>query len=114
MSKKILITGGSGYLGRNLAKKLKNKYRIYLGSRNNQRNDLAKNETGCEAFPLDVANINSVIDAVNYVKPDIIIHAAATKFVDLSEKYPLECHDVNILGSANIARVAIDKKITID
>ncbi len=111
MSKKILITGGSGYLGRNLAKKLKNKYRIYLGSRNNQRNDLAKNETGCEAFPLDVANINSVIDAVNYVKPDIIIHAAATKFVDLSEKYPLECHDVNILGSANIARVAIDKKI---
>ena len=60
---------------------------------------------------LDVANINSVIDAVNYVKPDIIIHAAATKFVDLSEKYPLECHDVNILGSANIARVAIDKKI---
>ena len=111
MSKKILITGGSGYLGRNLAKKLKNKYRIYLGSRNNQRNDLAKNETGCEAFPLDVVNINSVIDAVNYVKPDIIIHAAATKFVDLSEKYPLECHDVNILGSANIARVAIDKKI---
>ena len=39
MSKKILITGGSGYLGRNLAKKLKNKYQIYLGSRNNQRND---------------------------------------------------------------------------
>ena len=69
------------------------------------------NETGCEVFPLDVANIDSVADAVNYVKPDIIIHAAATKFVDLSEKYPLECHDVNIVGSANIARVAIDKNI---
>ena len=111
MRKKILITGGSGYLGRNLAKSLKNKYRIYLGSRNNLRNNLAMNETGCEVFPLDVANIDSVADAVNYVKPDIIIHAAATKFVDLSEKYPLECHDVNIVGSANIARVAIDKNI---
>ena len=33
MRKKILITGGSGYLGRNLAKNLKNKYLVYLGSR---------------------------------------------------------------------------------
>ena len=69
MRKKILITGGSGYLGRNLAKSLKNKYRIYLGSRNNLRNNLAMNETGCEVFPLDVANIDSVADAVNYVSP---------------------------------------------
>ena len=111
MKKKILITGGSGYLGRNLALFLKNKYKIILGSRNNQKNDLVKKLTGCEALPLDVSNKNSLIDAVNYVKPNIIIHAAATKFVDLSEKYPLECHDINIVGSSNVARVAIDKKV---
>ena len=61
MRKKILITGGSGYLGRNLAKNLKNKYLVYLGSRNNLRNDLAKHETGCEAFPLDVAFLMQLI-----------------------------------------------------
>jgi FlaA1/EpsC-like NDP-sugar epimerase len=60
---------------------------------------------------LDVSNINSIRDAINYAKPDIIIHAAATKFVDLSEKFPFETIDSNVLGSSNIARVSIDKKI---
>jgi len=41
-----------------------------------------------------------------------VIHAAATKFVDLSEKFPFECIDVNILGSTNVARACIDKKIS--
>ena len=68
-------------------------------------------ETGCEAIPLDVTNIESVRDAIIYCKPDTIIHAAATKFVDISEKFPFECSDVNILGSTNVARVAIEKKV---
>ncbi len=45
-----------------------------------------------------------------FTKPDIVIHAAATKFVDLSEKFPFECIDINIVGSANIARACINKK----
>ena len=111
MKKKILITGGSGYLGKNLAIFLKKKYNVFLGSRNNAKNDLVRRATGCEVFPLDVSNINSVVDAVNYVKPNLIIHAAATKFVDLSEKFPFECIDTNIVGSTNIARACINKKI---
>jgi UDP-N-acetylglucosamine 4,6-dehydratase len=107
--KTILITGGSGFLGRNLANKLKNNYNIVLGSRNNKQNQLASKLTGCKSLPLDVANINSVKDVVTEIKPNIIIHAAATKFVDLSEKYPNEAIDVNITGSQNIARVAMEK-----
>lgn len=109
--KKILITGGSGYLGVNLALKLKKKYKILLGSRNNKNNFIAERITKCDSVPLDVSNINSVKDVVSYFKPNIIIHAAATKFVDRSEKYPLECVDINILGSSNIARVAIERKV---
>jgi FlaA1/EpsC-like NDP-sugar epimerase len=112
MKKKILITGGTGFLGINLAIKLKKKYKIILSGRNNKLNYIAKNKTDCDTIPLDVSNIESVRDAVNYAKPDIIIHAAATKFVDLSEKFPFETIDSNIIGSSNIARVAIDKKIS--
>ena len=111
MKKKLLITGGSGYLGINLAKKLKQKYKVYLGSRNQKRNRDASNITECKDIPLDVSNINSIRDAVNYCNPEVIIHAAATKFVDISEEFPFECSDVNILGSTNLARVAIEKKI---
>jgi FlaA1/EpsC-like NDP-sugar epimerase len=113
MKKTILITGGTGDLGRCLAENLKKKYRVILGARNNTQNLLAKNQTGCETVPLDVTNINSIRDIVNEYKPNIIIHAAANKFVDLSQKFPFECLDVNVQGSSNIARVAIDKSVEI-
>jgi len=39
--------------------------------------------------------------------------SAATKFVDLAEKQPMECVDVNVTGSQNVARVAVDKGVEI-
>lgn len=109
--KTILITGGSGFLGRHLAVKLRDNYKVILASRNNNLNRVAETITGCAAAPLDVSNIESVKDVFSKFKPDVVIHAAATKFVDLSEKYPMECIDVNVLGSQNIARVSIDKGV---
>lgn len=108
---KILITGGAGFLGKKLAIKLKNKNEILLGSRNNGLNQIAHDETGCDVIPLDVSNIDSVRDAVSLFKPEIVIHAAATKYVNISEEQPLECLDVNVTGSKNIARVAIDNNV---
>lgn len=111
--KTILITGGSGFLGRNLALKLKNEYNVFLASRNNKNNALASKLTGCPSLPLDVSNIESVRDVIREIKPNIIIHGAATKFVDLSEKYPMETIDINITGSQNIARVAIENNVEV-
>jgi UDP-glucose 4-epimerase len=108
--KTILITGGTGFLGRNLALKLKNEYRIILTGRNNKQNLFASKYTGCQVAPLDISNIESVRDVFVEFKPDVVIHAAATKFVDLAEKYPMECVDVNILGSQNVARVAVERE----
>jgi len=109
--KKILITGGSGFLGRNLATKLKENYEVILGSRNNGLNKSAELETNCKSVPLDVSSYNSVKDVINEIKPEIIIHAAASKEVGISEEFPFACIDVNVLGSENISRAAIDKEI---
>lgn len=102
----ILITGGNGFLGKNLAIRLKDEYNVILASRNNKRNWEAQQATGCKFVPMDLVNIESVRDAIRETRPDIIIHAGATKFVDLSEKFPNECIDINVIGSQNIARVA--------
>jgi len=107
----ILITGGSGFLGRHLAVKLKDKYRVVLGARNNGNNQLAQVKTGCIVTPMDITNLNSIYDCVNEFKPEIVIHAAATKFVDISEQYPMECIDINVIGSQNMARVAMEKGV---
>lgn len=111
--KTILITGGTGFLGRNLALKLKSEYRVILTGRNNKQNLFSSKYTGCEVAPLDISNIESVRDVFVEFKPDIVIHAAATKFVDLAEKYPMECVDVNVLGSQNVARVAVEREIPV-
>jgi FlaA1/EpsC-like NDP-sugar epimerase len=108
----ILITGGTGYLGRRLGAALRERHKVVLGARNNKQNMVAQGLTGCEVVPLDVAHIESVRDAVVAFKPDTVIHAAATKFVDLAERQPMECVDVNVVGSQNVARVCVEHGVS--
>ena len=111
---KILITGGNGFLGKRLGMRLTELgHEVVLCSRNNKNNLLAEQMTGCKVLAMDVSSIESVRDIINQVNPEIIIHGAATKFVDIAEKQPLETIDVNVIGSQNIARIAIDKKVKI-
>src|ERR671939_182735 len=81
----------------------------FTQTRKNAQNALVQEFTGCEVLPLDIVNIESVRDAFNETRPAIVIHAAATKYVDLAERQPMECVDVNILGSQNVARVAVER-----
>ena len=105
----ILVTGGTGFLGRRLGKALSGLgYRVVLAGRNNKQNLLATEMTGCEALAMDVSRIESVRDIVTQTQPSVLVHAAATKFVDISETQPMETIDINVLGSQNVARVAID------
>ena len=112
-SQTILVTGGTGFLGRGLAGSLAGDHEVVLTGRNNKQNAFAAERTGCQVIPMDVTNIESVRDAVIDVRPDIVIHAAATKFVDLAERQPMECVDVNVLGSQNVARVVLDKQVPV-
>ena len=109
--KKILITGGSGFLGKSLAMRLKKKYKVILASRNLDKLRDASNITGCEGIPIDISNINSVRDIFYRIKPEIVIHAAASKYVDVSENSPNETIDINITGSQNIARLSIETNV---
>jgi FlaA1/EpsC-like NDP-sugar epimerase len=108
VSKRVLITGGTGFLGQRLGSELKARYHVVLAARNNKQNMLARENTGCEVLAVDVCNIESIRDAFAELRPAIVIHAAATKFVDLAERQPMECVDINVRGSQNVARVAME------
>ncbi len=108
MPETLLITGGTGFLGKRLALALKDRYQVVLTGRNNKANMVAEQFTGCKVLPMDVARIDSVRDVFLETRPQLVIHAAATKFVDLAEKQPMECIDVNVVGSENVVRAAIE------
>ena len=114
--KKIFITGGSGTVGSNFIEYNLTNYKIYSYSRNEKAQVALKRN-----FPEVEIILGSVEDKINLenavlkVKPDIIIHAAALKHVDTSEKQPIEMVNSNIIGSKNIIEISkkVDVPITI-
>jgi len=93
---KILITGGSGLLGKNLATELTNRgHDIYAPTSN-------------EVNVKDKAAVKSHIGHFN---PQIIVHCAAiAKFAD-AEKKPIDTIETNIVGTCNIAKECIARNI---
>lgn len=84
---KILITGSTGLLGRELVKKF-SRHSLLLPSSNE----------------LNVTNAAQVYRFCRENKPDIIIHSAAYTNVDACEINPELAFAVNADGSKNIAR----------
>jgi len=84
---KILITGGKGFVGKNLEEKLKEKFSVFA---------LGKDE-------LNVEEKEKVINKINEIKPDIIIHCAAFSNVDGCEVEKEKAYRINSLGTQNIA-----------
>jgi FlaA1/EpsC-like NDP-sugar epimerase len=112
MAKPIaLITGGTGFLGRHLGRAFRDECAVVLTGRNHDQNRAAQEFSGCPVLPLDVTNIEAVRDVFAEVKPEVVVHAAASKYVDTAERQPNECIDANVLGSQNVARVAVEKGV---
>lgn len=110
-SERVLVTGGTGFLGRHLALALRDDCEVVLTGRNQRQNAEAAAFTDCHVLPMDVGRIETVRDVFLEVAPAIVIHAAATKFVDLAEDQPLDCVDINVGGSQNVVRVALEHEV---
>lgn len=94
-----------------MARKLKEQHHVILCGRNNYLNERVRKVLDCEVIPMDITNMDAVRETLSLTKPDVIIHAAATKYVHLAEQFPNECLDINIKGSQNIARAAIEQNV---
>ena len=112
--KKILITGGTGSLGRALAKKLLESdadiVRIFSRNENNQTTMQSEfDDDRLRYFIGDVRDLPRLIKAMEDV--DIVYHAAALKHVPVVEYNPFEAIKTNILGSQNVIDACLHENV---
>lgn len=105
--KKILITGGAGFIGSHLVRRFVNKYPDYLifnldtlsyaGNLENLK-DVEK-KANYKFIKLDITNEEKINKLFDEYKFDAVIHLAAESHVDRSIKEPLAFAKTNILGT---------------
>jgi UDP-N-acetylglucosamine 4,6-dehydratase len=112
----ILITGGTGSLGKALVKELlKNPKirRIAVFSRDELKQHNFRNEIGDDDrlrwFIGDIRDLERLKRALHNV--DYVIHAAALKQVDTGEYNPMEFIKTNVLGSQNVIDASIESGV---
>ena len=112
----LLITGGTGSLGKALiehllaATKIR---RIAIYSRDELKQSALRthfeNNNRLRWFIGDIRDPDRLKRALHGV--DYVIHAAALKQVDTGEYNPMEFIKTNVLGSQNVIEAAIDSKV---
>ena len=112
--KSFLITGGTGSFGSTVCEYLLMKnvkeIRIFSRDENKQYHMRRKIKDSRLSFWIgDIRDFDSVLNACNNM--NYIFHAAALKQVPSCEFYPIEAVKTNILGTENLLKAAILKRI---
>ena len=115
--KRILVTGGAGYIGQRLTEKLlefdPEVIRIFdmneTGLFNLRQKYVGENEKEVRFLLGDIRNVNRLQYAFRGI--DIVFHTASYKHVLECEYNPLDAVETNIHGTANVIQAAIEKNV---
>ena len=113
--KKILITGGTGSLGKALTKHIFENHpdikRLYIYSRDEQKQHQMALEYPKSKYPQIRFFIGDIRDYQRlkraFKEVDYVIHAAAMKHVHIAEYNPDECVKTNVGGAENVINAAL-------
>lgn len=119
-NKTILITGGTGSLGKALTSHIFKNYpkikKLIILSRDEQKQFQMAQEFPESQFPQIRFFLGDVRDEQRLVRAfqgvDVVIHAAAMKHVHLAEYNPDECIKTNIGGAQNVIHAALQTSVS--
>ena len=105
-NKRILLTGGAGFIGSTLAERLigNNEILIYDNFSRDSLKDKKLKTGDLKIICDDVLNFDSLRKACEDFKPEIVIHLAAIAGIDTVIIDPVKTLDVNINGTLNLLR----------
>jgi dTDP-glucose 4,6-dehydratase len=113
--KKVLVTGGAGFIGSNFVTKSLN-----------DRPDLEITVLDALTYAGDLSNLESVKNRINFIQGDIrdsglvgkvvagqdlIVHFAAESHNDKSLKNPMVFVETNVVGTANVVSAAVEHDV---
>lgn len=118
---KILVTGCAGFIGSHLTDKLlEQKYDVigvdnfndYYDPKIKEKNlENAKKFRNFNLFKEDILNLNKLVEIFKKERPTKIVHLAAVAGIRPSIKNPDLYTQVNVLGTVNLLKLAVNFKI---
>ena len=105
---KIVITGGTGTVGKAFIKNYYDKYEFINISRDgNSILGLERFYPNVKSYIGNIEDKGFLLRVFKEVKPDIVIHSAAMKHIDLMEVNPISGCNINVMGSLNVVEASI-------
>jgi len=107
MSRKILITGCSGFLGLHLTGILAKEKEFSLAG---ITEIVDFDSPFLDVYHIDIRDRQKMIEIFGQTQPDYVFHLAAQASVSVSVKDPELDHSINIIGSNNVIEASVKAK----
>jgi len=110
--KKAIVTGGVGFIGTNLIKRLLSEGYKVISIDNYSTGKIENEQEGCVYYNVDIT-IPNWNKSISFKDIDVIFHMAALARIQPSLKRPLESINANVNGTLNILEIAKNYNIPV-
>lgn len=105
--KRILVTGGAGFIGSAVIAHLQRAgHEIFVIDNLSFGNRQFINVDDKHFFNADILDENRMDEIIESIRPNIIIHLAAIHFIPYCNQHPYESSNINIRGTIHILKAA--------